>query len=207
MFNVDLFETPTSVVKDLHSQGRAVVCYMSAGSWEDFRSDAASFPDEVLREPNGWPGERWLDIRRLDVLGPIMESRLDLCRSKGFDGVEVDNINGYTNNTGFPLSATDQPAYNRFLANAAHARGLSIGLKNNVEQVGALVSSYDFAINEQCDQYNECGLLKPFIDAGKAVLHVGYKLDTNSFCPATTALGFSSMKKHLNLDAWRETCP
>ena len=207
MFNVDLFETPTSVVKDLHSQGRAVVCYMSAGSWEDFRSDAASFPDEVLREPNGWPGERWLDIRRLDVLGPIMESRLDLCRSKGFDGVEVDNINGYTNNTGFPLSATDQPAYNRFLANAAHARGLSIGLKNNVEQVGALVSSYDFAINEQCDQYNECGLLKPFIDAGKAVLHVGYKLDTNSSCPATTALGFSSMKKHLNLDAWRETCP
>ena len=66
---------------------------------------------------------------------------------------------------------------------------------------------YDFAINEQCAQYDECDALTPFIDAGKAVFHVEYSLTTSKFCPTTTALGFSSMRKHLDLDAWKEDCP
>jgi hypothetical protein len=207
MFDLDLFETPEAVVAELHERGRVVVCYMSAGAWEEFRPDSGSFPDSVVGEPNGWPGERWLDVRRLDVLGSIMEARLDLCRAKGFDGVEVDNIDGYANNTGFPLTAEDQLAYNRFLADAAHARGLSIGLKNDVEQAAALEPYFDWVINEECARYNECGLLVPFIDAGKAVFHVEYDLDRSEFCPLTTGLGFSSMLKRPELDAWRRACP
>jgi len=206
MFDVDLFETPTSTVDTLHQRGRAVVCYLSAGSWEDFRPDTDAFPEQVKGKSNGWPGERWLDIRQLDILGPIMEARLDLCAQKGFDGVEFDNIDGYVNNTGFPLTAADQTAYNVFLANAAHARGLSAGLKNNVEQAATQQRSFDFAINEECYAYNECGLLTPFINANKAVFHVEYDIATTTFCPATTTLGFSSMLKHLNLDAWQQTC-
>ena len=120
--------------------------------------------------------------------------------------VEFDNIDGYANNTGFPLTAADQTAYNLFLANAAHARGLSAGLKNNVEQAATQQRSFDFAINEECYAYNECGLLTPFIAANKAVFHVEYDVATTKFCPATTTLGFSSMKKRLNLDAWQQTC-
>jgi glycosyl hydrolase family 114 len=30
VYNVDLFETPRSVVSSLHAQGRHVICYMSA---------------------------------------------------------------------------------------------------------------------------------------------------------------------------------
>ena len=135
MYNIDLFDNPASVVDQLHQQGRVAVCYLSAGSWEEWRPDAGAFPASVKGKSNGWPGEQWLDIRRLDILGPIMEARLDLCVEKGFDGIEPDNIDGYSNNTGFPLSATDQLTYNKFLADAAHARGLSIGLKNDVDQV------------------------------------------------------------------------
>ncbi len=179
---------------------------MSAGSWENWRPDAAQFPATVLGHNNGWPGEKWLDIRRLDVLGPIMEARLNLCRDKGFDAVEPDNIDGYSNNTGFPLTAQDQLTYNRFLADAAHARGLSIGLKNDLEQVPDLLSRFDFAVNEECFRYNECAALSPFINAGKAVFETEYNQATASFCPLASGLGFSSMKKNLDLDAWRAPC-
>jgi hypothetical protein len=206
MFDIDLFDTPQSVIDDLHSRGRAVICYMSAGSFENYRPDAGLFPDSVKGNSNGWPGEKWLDIRRLDILGPIMEARLDLCASKGFDGVEFDLIAGFTNNTGFPLSGADQTEYNVFLANAAHARGLSAGFKNNVEQAGAQQSYFDFAVNEECFAYNECGLLSTFINANKAVFHVEYNRATSAFCPTTTNLGFSSMKKKLSLNAWQDTC-
>jgi hypothetical protein len=206
MFDVDLFETPVSVVDELRSGGRAVVCYLSAGSWEEFRPDAGLFPDEVKGTSNGWPGEKWLDIHRLDVLGPIMESRLDLCRDKGFVGVEFDNIDGFSNNTGFALTAGDQTTYNVFLAEAAHARGLAAGFKNNVDQAAAQEPFFDFTVNEECFVYDECGALSVFIDAGKAVFHVEYDVATPKFCPVVNALGFSSMRKNLDLDAWRDTC-
>jgi hypothetical protein len=155
---------------------------------------------------SGWPDERWLDIRRLDVLGPIMEKRLDLCRAKGFDGVEPDNVDGYSNGTGFPLSAADQLAYNRFLVSAAHARGLSIGLKNDLDQVAELQPIYDWALNEECFANSECQLLQPFVQAGKAVFNVEYGLDPASFCPQARAMGFMSMRKELALDAARTPC-
>jgi len=208
MFDVDLFDVPAGTVADLKGRGRVPVCYLSAGSWEDWRPDAGSFPESVLgSELEGWPGERWLDIRRLDVLGPILEARLDLCQAKGFLGVEADNVDGYDNDTGFDLTEGDQLVFNRWLAEAAHARGLAIGLKNDVEQVAALEPYFDFAVNEECATYDECGLLLPFIRAGKAVFHVEYDLPIGEFCPLTVGLGFSSMRKHSNLDAWRQPCP
>jgi hypothetical protein len=206
VFNIDLFEAPASVVATLHDEGSRVICYMSAGSYEDFRPDSGEFPSEVLGKSNGWPGERWLDIRRLDVLAPIMEARLDLCASKGFDGVEADNVDGYDTDSGFPLTWDDQLAYNRFLADAAHDRGLSIGLKNDVDQAAILEPLFDYAINEECAEFNECAALSVFIESGKAVFHVEYGLDVDQFCLEVMDLGFSSMKKNLDLDAWRQYC-
>jgi len=207
MFDVDLFDVSASTVAALHDRGRVVVCYVSAGSWENWRPDADSFPAGVKGKSNGWSGEKWLDIRQLDVLGPIMEARMDLCVAKGFDGVEFDNVDGYANNTGFDLKGADQLAYNRFLADAAHARGLSVGLKNDVDQAAALEPWFDWALNEECVAYDECSSLSSFISAGKAVFHVEYDLKTTKFCPVTQPLGFSSMRKHIDLDAWRQTCP
>jgi hypothetical protein len=206
LYDVDLFDTPPTTIASLHFAGRRVACYFSAGAFEDWRMDAFRFPAVVKGFSNGWPGEQWLDIRRLDVLMPIMESRLDLCRQNGFDSVDADNVDGYTNVTGFPLTAADQLTFNATLANAAHARGLTIALKNDLNQIPQLVPYFDWAINEQCFQYNECALLAPFGAAGKAVMNIEYKKNPKKFCPAANAANFNSLKKPLSLKAGRKPC-
>jgi len=209
MYDVDLFDVSASTVDSLHSQGKKVVCYFSAGSWEDWRPDAAQFPNSVKGNSNGWPGEKWLDIRDIATLGPIMEARMDLCVQKGFDGIEPDNIDGYSNNSGFNLSYQDQITYNKWLAQKAHERGLSIGLKNDLDQVQDLVHDFDWAINEQCAQYNECDMLSPFVDNGKAVFQVEYIEDGKTiekFCPESLQNNFSGILKNFDLDAWQKAC-
>ncbi|MCB1771266.1 MAG: endo alpha-1,4 polygalactosaminidase [Candidatus Competibacteraceae bacterium] len=207
MYDIDLFDTPQSTIDELHAANRVVICYFSAGSHEDWRPDAHLFPSEVLgRTLDGWPGEKWLDISNLDSLAPIMEARLDLAVSKGCDGVEPDNVDGYSNNTGFNLSDQDQIAYNRWLASAAHIRGLSIGLKNDLEQVRDLLEDFDWALNEECFEYNECDRLIPFIAAGKAVFGVEYRGSPDVFCPQANAMNFDWLKKRPDLDAWRVSC-
>ncbi len=207
MFDVDLYTTTKEEVAAIHGKGSRAVCYLSAGTFEPWRPDSAAFPESVKgRAVAGWADERWLDIRRLDVLRPIMEARLDLCKAKGFDGVEPDNVDAYTNKSGFPLTGDDQLKYNRFLAAAAHARGLSVGLKNDVDQVKELVADFDWALNESCFQYKECDTLKPFTAAGKAVFHVEYKMLTSAFCSRANSLDFNSMRKGVDLDVPRELC-
>lgn len=214
IYDVDLFDTDTSVIGDLQAQGRLVICYFSAGSWEDWRDDAGDFEQAALGNPlDGWPGEKWLDVRA-SSLEAVMEARLDLAADKGCDGVEPDNVDGYANDSGFSLSGSDQLAYNRFLASAAHERGLLIGLKNDLDQISELVTSFDFAVNEECYEYDECERLTPFIDAGKPVLHAEYAdgLVNDSearalFCDEMLALGLSSMVLPLELDdSFRFAC-
>ncbi|MFJ9426956.1 endo alpha-1,4 polygalactosaminidase [Streptomyces sp. NPDC101249] len=206
VYDIDGFENSRDDVARLHRDGRKVICYINVGAWERFRPDQADFPASVLGRTNGWEGERWLDIRRLDVLRPIMERRFDMCREKGFDAVEPDLVEGYGNDTGFPLTAGDQLRFNRMIADLAHRRGLSVGLKNDLPQIPQLLAHFDFAVNEECAQYGECARLTPFIEAGKAVFHVEYKEKNSAFCAESRRLGLSSMRKRLDLDVWRQPC-
>ena len=206
MYDIDLFDAPQSDIDTLKTRGVAVICYFSAGSYEDWRTDAGMFPTSVIGSNNGWEGERWLDISDIDSLANVMRERLDLAVRKGCDGVEPDNIDGYTNSTGFPLTAQDQINYNIWLADEAHARGLSIGLKNDVDQVEQLEPYFDWALNEQCYQYSECETLLPFVEAGKAVFGVEYSGNTSAICSTTNALDFDWLIKSLDLDASRESC-
>ncbi len=207
VYDIDLFNNDASVVQALHDKGRKVICYVSVGTYEGWRPDAAQFPESVKGAilPD-FPNERWLDIRNLAALKPIIDARFDMCKAKGFDAVEPDNVDAYTNKTGFPLTAADQLAYNTYLANAAHARGLSVGLKNDLDQVAQLQPLFDWALNEQCFQYKECNLLMPFINAGKAVFEVEYKLDVSQFCSSANSLNINSLRKNLSLDAPRTAC-
>lgn len=207
MYDLDLFDTPGPTIVALRAAGRAVVCYLSAGSWEDWRPDAGAYPPALLgNELDGWPGERWVDIRRLDLLGPILAARFDLAVEKGCTGVEPDNVDAYQNASGFPLTAADQLAFNLWLAAAAHARGLSVGLKNDLDQIPDLVGAFDWALDEQCWEYDECAALAPFVAAGKAVFGVEYTGDPAQFCPPLNALGYSWLKKELDLGPWRIDC-
>lgn len=214
LYDIDLFDTPRDRIDDLHNAGRRVVCYFSAGSYEDWRPDADRFHPEALGHTlDGWADERWLDIRHPN-LEPIMKDRLDLAVEKGCDGVEPDNVDGYANHTGFNLTGDDQLAFNRFLAREAHARGLAIALKNDLDQVEALVDDFDFAVNEECFAYDECEALQPFIDAGKPVLNVEYDpvlaTDTDArraLCERARHLKFQTLILPLDLDdSFRLSC-
>ncbi len=174
LYDIDLFDTSEEIIETLHNQGKKVICYFSAGSYENWREDAYKFPKEAIgNDLDGWEGEKWLDIRNSTVR-EIMLERLDIPKKKGCDGVEPDNIDGYINDTGFELTYEDQLEYNKFLAQEAHLRGLSIGLKNDLMQINDLVDYFDFAINEQCHEFNECEFLTSFIQKGKPVFNAEY---------------------------------
>jgi hypothetical protein len=217
MFEVDGFDTPASTVTALHKSlpGRGVVCYIDAGTWENWRADAKKFPKSLLGKPDGgWPGERWLDIAKFNgALSRIMTARVQMCRDKGFNAVDFDNVDGYTNPTSFKLTASDQLKYDVFLGNTAHKLGLSVALKNDLPQIPKLLPYFDFAVNEQCFQYSEClssqnsGFgLDEFVRAHKAVFEIEYQLKLSQFCPAATRDHFNSLRKHLNLGPWRQSC-
>jgi hypothetical protein len=211
LYDIDLFDNNADVVAALHAQGRQVICYMSVGTREAWRPDADQFPFSVIgKEYSGWPDESWLDIRQIELLAPIIRARLDLCVEKGFDGVEPDNVDGYTNDTGFPLSYEDQIGFNRWLAAETHSRGLSIGLKNDSDQVADLLPYFDWALTEDCFAEGWCTEMLPFILAGKPVLAAEYT-DTGGgivqLCQEAQRLDFSLILKHRDLDAWLEACP
>ncbi len=210
VWDIDLFDTSMREIATLATSS-VVICYFSAGSWEDFRPDANAFPD-VARGENleGFPDERWLDIRNADVRRALA-ARLDLAVSKGCDAVDPDNVNGYLADTGFDLTSEDQLEFNRWLASEARLRGLAIGLKNDLDQVTELVDVFDFAVNESCLRWDECDLLRPFIDHGKAVLHIEYQDEgqtLDSVCQAAARAGFSTLIKRSTsqVDAYRQAC-
>ena len=214
LYDIDLFDSPTALIRELRQAGRTVICYFSAGSSEDWRPDYDRFVSDDIGEPlDNWPGERWLDIRSPGVHA-IMQSRLDLAVEKGCHGVEPDNVDGYTNETGFDLSATDQLGFNRFLANEAHRRGLAVGLKNDGEQASALVAYFDFELNEECHRYDECDDLRVFIGDDKPVLNAEYVATevearqlAGQVCPQAKADGLRTLILPLELnDAFRVSC-
>lgn len=213
MYDVDLFDATDQDLAALKARGIVVICYFSAGSFEEWREDKDKFTAQDYKKPlDGWPGERWLDTRSENVR-KIMLERLDLAQARGCDGVEPDNVDGYDNDTGFALTAQDQLNYNLFLAQEAHKRGLSVGLKNALGLAAQLEPAFDWALNEECLSFDECALLAPFISANKAVFHVEY-VDEEAQGQAAAAQvcaarpeGFSTLIKTWDLTPWRLACP
>lgn len=206
VYDVDGFEVPKQTVRQLHWLGRKVVCYLDVGSWEAYRPDAKRFPRAVIgRRYEGFPDERWLDVRRFRLFAKPLKRRFDLCARKGFDAVEPDNIAGWENRTGFPIGRKDQLRFNRWVARQVHARGMAVALKNDGGQARELVDDFDFAIVEQCFQYEECGPYRTFVQHGKAVLEAEYELGPGQFCPEANQIDFSAIGKSYGLFAqpWR----
>jgi hypothetical protein len=190
VFELDLFETPQEIIDSLHEAGKRVICYINVGAWEEYRPDADAFPDAVIgKEYIGWDGERWLDISNYKSFGDLISTRLTLAASKGCDGIDPDNINGFQQDTGFSISAQDQLTY---------------------QQVSDLLDYFDFALIEDCTVYGECTDFLPFIEQGKAVFQVEYTdkfSSTADFCSTAIANNYSGIFKNRELDAWTEPCP
>lgn len=205
VYDIDLVETSSAAIASLHAKGRTVICYFSAGSYEEWRPDADLFPEHGKQVGN-WPGEYWLDIRMPEVLD-IMRARLDLAVEKGCDGVDPDNVDAYSNDSGFQLTSDDQVNYNKAIAAEAHSRGLLVGLKNALEIIPQLVDDFDFAVNEECLQYDECNKYGPFALQSKAVFAVDYGKYKRAKCNTTKALGLNLQFYKLSLKSVGRQCP
>lgn len=200
VYDVDGFDTSASTVSGLHAAGRHVICYIDAGTWENWRPDASQFPKAVLGNRNGWPGERWLDIRAAVVRGLMARRFRQECQAKHFDALEPDNIDGYQNHTGFPITAHDQLVYDRWIAAQARSLGLAVFQKNDPGQASALEPFFDGALDEQCNQYHECSAFRPYLNSAKPVLNAEYSLSARQFCAADRRLGIMGARYDLALD-------
>jgi hypothetical protein len=207
-YDIDGFGNDASEVQALHARGIKVVCYMDAGTYEPGRPDSADFPASLKGAAvEGWPGELWLDVRpsgpNYAKLQALMLARFELCRSKGFDAVEPDNLDSYQNHPGFATSAAEQLAYDQWLATSAHALGLAVFQKNDLDQSGELEPFFDGILDEECNQYSECDALQPYVTAGKPAWNAEYTEDgatTDSFCADDVRAGITGALFALDLD-------
>lgn len=211
-FDIDGDGATTATVNAIHALGTNIgaICYIDVGGWEDYRSDAANFPASVKgNNIDGWPSEKWLDVRNITVLKPLMQARVNMCKSKGFDAVEPDLLDGYSNPTGFPITAAQQITYNKMIAQLVHDAGMKVTQKGDTDQAAALQPFFDWTLNEQCAQYNECAPLAAYKNAGKAVWIVEYKtanFQTTACNRGYQFAGQAMMLKNVNLTAPRTPC-
>lgn len=219
VWDIDLYDNDEEAISSLQNKGAKVICYFSAGSYEEWRSDASDFSQSDLgSELDGWPGERWLNVSS-QAVHDIMLARMDIAVQKSCNGIEPDNVDGYINDNGLDLTQQDAINYIQFLSDAAHERNLSIALKNAAEIITTVVDMVDYSVNEQCVEYDECDTFALFIRQGKPVFHVEYpkgsdtdnELSVSSnareeACGAAGESQFSTIIKNMNLDSWIETC-
>ncbi|KAI1002289.1 hypothetical protein K3495_g5911 [Podosphaera aphanis] len=216
IYDLDLFLTNATTIAALHARQQRVICYFSAGSYESDRPDSNRFRTSDLGKPLvGWPDEVWLNTRSRSVRN-IMRARLSYAAQLGCDGVDPDNVDAYDNANGFGLHATDAVDYIHFLATEAHRRHLAIGLKNAGSLVPTVIGLMQWAVVEQCVQFDECTRFRPFIDAGKPVFHIEYPDDAANpslvstaavdACADGDAQGFSTVLKDLELSSWVQYC-
>jgi endo-alpha-1,4-polygalactosaminidase (GH114 family) len=229
VFDIDLYQdgqisgndhtVNTAAVNAIHRRDGHAICYLSAGTAERFRPDYDKYVrfdrthgHSLLGKPfsDRFSNEYWLNINndrgQRDFILQRMADRTRKCAQAGFDAVEYDVVDAYAQGnrvTGWNISAHMQLVYDKALANIAHQNGLSVGLKNDLGQVPRLEPKFDFAINEQCFQYDECTNnpspgYKAFTRDGKAVFQVEYRIEPNRFCGDAKRLGISSIKKAKN---------
>jgi len=181
VIDINLFEIEKETIEKFHNDGLKVICYLSAGTYEEEIEDMLwinSLVRSRMEDDNG----NWLDYR-YDGIKDYMIRALDLAKEKGCDGVEFDNIDGFAfvNWCNF-LTAQDQLKYNLWLAKEAHIRGLAAGIKNCLILLDYLKYDFDFVVNESCVEDGECALYSTFLELGKPVFTALYTSDVQDIC-------------------------
>lgn len=220
VYEFDGEQTTAATVKALKDwgtrQGKAVValCYIDVGVYETYRSDIKRFAEaqNELRKRSGnpkarlwgnadvgWEGSFWLDVRQTDLLLPIMEDRIkNWCKDKGFDAIDPDETEVWSNNPGFSITRDQSHSYTRAIAALAHKYGLSVGLKGNNAEAALLEPYHDWAVTEQCFTYQECqNFVDSFIKHNKAVFNLEYA--TPPDCTFANQHRINSAQRDLNL--------
>jgi len=196
VYVVDMFaQLEEKSVEPLQALGRRVICYFSAGTYEPWRPDAPLFDQFELGNPYiGFDDENWLNINDPEIV-KLMVNRMDIAVALGCDGVELDNVDAFVNDTGFNITQNDALVYTRILANEAHKRGLAVALKNNVELVPDVVDYFDLLAG------------KPVFNAEYTELHINDPVAREELCVTSRQLGFQTLFLPLELDgSFRLSC-
>jgi len=209
-FDADPDSAARSEIARLNRAGVYTICYVSIGTIENYRADKRQFPARVVGKIYGdWPDEKFLDIRQLDVLLPLMRARFQRCKALGFNAVEPDNMDVYDNDSGFPITADENVRYVRALARIAHDMGLEIGQKNVPELTGALAGTLDFVITESCYQDHWCNDVSAYTRTGKPVFDAEYTdqpINWAKACATARRLNISMILKDRDLTIGRKSC-
>lgn len=213
IIDIDAFSASKELVDAFHKQGIKVIAYVSVGTIENFRPDAALLPAEVIGNIYpAWPDERFLNIHEINKLKPFIQSRFDMIKAKGFDGIEPDNLDGMYENNGFNLTLEDTQAFCEWIIDEAHSRGLCIAQKNTEELVPILYSKFDFALTEDIFNTNTQADYSLYIAGGKPVFSAEYTdvmspvEFSNNVCSKAKALNYFAFLKHRDLTRWTYDC-
>jgi hypothetical protein len=170
IYDIDGFLTTPAEIGRIHTAWQAstlahpkAVCYLDL-AWEDYRPDASPapagrFPAGALGKIYyGYPEERWVDFRQLDALKPMLNARIAMCASKGFDAVELDDIDSFDppSTTGFHLTPGDAQNYLAYAFNQVHRDGMTALWKNSPLLAWWGVHYTDGAVVEECYTYGGC---------------------------------------------------
>ncbi|ODO09936.1 hypothetical protein I350_02159 [Cryptococcus amylolentus CBS 6273] len=194
VYIVDAEGTSAETIAQYKANGKTVICYFSAGTWEPNRPDASSFDascvcaagesftdDGFTSDENkldDWD-EWWLDIHSDSCktsVQSVMTTRIEKAAAKGCDGFSnADQQHGNT--------AQDQVDYLLWLSSTAKANNnMLIDLKNAGSLLSEIVSAFDFSVIESCHEWDECDIYDSFLAAGKPEFMIEYGNTTS--CPS-----------------------
>ncbi|MGD0381403.1 MAG: endo alpha-1,4 polygalactosaminidase [Acidimicrobiales bacterium] len=217
IYDIDAIINPASTVSALHAMGKHVVCYIEVGAAGNYYSAAqegiATTYYQQFQEAGllgskvaGYP-EYYLNIRS-PVTVSIIESMIERqCSAKGFDAVETDIDEEYTDVGG--LTKADEESYMTTLASYMHGLGLGWWIKNPDDTGDSYATDMyplaDAVLTEQCNQYSTCGALAAYM-GNKAVFNAEYRSKTKKFCPLDDLRGFNGARFNVGLTGIRKPC-
>ena len=171
IYDIDGFLTTRAEVHAIETRWQAAtlphprtVCYLDL-AWEDYRPDGSPspfggyFPAATLGKVYyGYPEERWVDFRQLRALEPMLRERIAMCARKGFDAVELDDIDSFDppSTTGFQLTPGDAQNYLAWAFNEVHRYGMTVLWKNSPYLSWWGRRYTDGAVVEECYVYKMC---------------------------------------------------
>ena len=188
--------TPTSGVTvvdrdrtDSPVAGKYNVCYINAfqsqpGESADWGTLLLRNNGALVQDPD-WPGEYMVDTRQIDGVTALVGGWIQACAAKGFQAVELDNLDSFSRSAGLLTEANNLAFFQRLVA-VGHAAGVAVAQKNTVElSVQAHAAGADFAVAEECQRYSECS---GFSDVyGSTWVEIEYR--SADFTSACTARG------------------
>jgi len=165
----------------------------------------------------GYP-EHYLNIKAASTVSIIESMMRQQCAAKGFDAVEPDIDDSYTDSTGFGITEAQNVSYDTQLAAYAHSLGLAFAQKNgdnDPQFAKALEPATDFLLTEECSFYRTCAIVAPqYLQAGKLVLDAEYTddwggqtaTDLRKFCPVANVGGLDATLFTSSLAGQRNPC-